>query len=461
MEGRKGASRRSRRSSRGRHTRTRAVLTGIFVTFLVLFVGAIVVAAVGASNYYDGLTHLDELQQVPQGQNSAIYARDGSRLTVIASDKNRRYVSLDRISKWLPAATIAIEDRRFYEHHGVDWKAVGRAAVKNLEAGRVAEGGSTLTQQLVRNIYPQITNEVTLKRKLNEALVARELEDQHPKQWILEQYLNTVPYGHSAYGAEAAAQIYFSRSAKDLTMAQAALLAGLPQGPSRYDPFVHAQGGEGPARRGAAGDARPGRDLPGRVRAGVGLQARAEARRPVRPHHRAVRRAVRAVAARERHRVRRPGGARRRPQGDHDDRSADAEAGVQRHAQRAQAAAVLGRAESLLRPGRGARLDPALDGGDRRDDVHLQVQEHAVQLRAGPAAAGLDLQAVHARRRDRGRHQPGHDLLPVGAVHDRQDRPVGPDLRPLEGAHRRVRLQGPHLARARRRWPPTTPSTRS
>ena len=239
MEGRKGASRRSRRSSRGRHTRTRAVLTGVFVTFLVLFVGAIVVAAVGASNYYDGLTHLDELQQVPQGQNSAIYARDGSRLTVIASDKNRRYVSLDRISKWLPAATIAIEDRRFYEHHGVDWKAVGRAAVKNLEAGRVAEGGSTLTQQLVRNIYPQITNEVTLKRKLNEALVARELEDQHPKQWILEQYLNTVPYGHSAYGAEAAAQIYFSRSAKDLTMAQAALLAGLPQGPSRYDPFVH------------------------------------------------------------------------------------------------------------------------------------------------------------------------------------------------------------------------------
>jgi penicillin-binding protein 1A len=241
MEGRKGASRRSRRSSRGRNTRSRAVLTGVLVTMLVVFVGTIVVAAVGASNYYDGLTHLDELQQVPQGQNSAIYARDGSRLTVIASDKNRRFVALDRISKWLPAATIAIEDRRFYEHHGVDWKAVGRAAVKNVEAGRVAEGGSTLTQQLVRNIYPQITNEVTLKRKLNEALVARELEDQHPKQWILEQYLNTVPYGHSAYGAEAAAQIYFSRSAKDLTMAQAALLAGLPQGPSRYDPFVHAK----------------------------------------------------------------------------------------------------------------------------------------------------------------------------------------------------------------------------
>jgi penicillin-binding protein 1A len=239
MEGHKGASRRHRRSSRGRRTRKSAVVTTVLLTMLVTFVGVVVVAAVGASNYYNGLTHLDELQQVPQGQNSAIYARDGSRLTVIASDKNRRFVSLNRISRWLPAATIAIEDRRFYEHHGVDWKAIGRAAIKNLEAGRVAEGGSTLTQQLVRNIYPQITNEVTLKRKLNEALVARELEDQHPKQWILEQYLNTVPYGHSAFGAEAAAQIYFSRSARDLTIAQAALLAGLPQGPSRYDPFVH------------------------------------------------------------------------------------------------------------------------------------------------------------------------------------------------------------------------------
>jgi penicillin-binding protein 1A len=241
MEGRKGASRRNRRSSRGRRTRSSAVWSGILATFLVLFAGVVIVGAVGASNYYDSLTHLDELQQVPQGQNSAIYARDGSRLTVIASDKNRRFVSLDRISPWLPAATIAIEDRRFYEHHGVDWKAVGRAAIKNLEAGRVTEGGSTLTQQLVRNIYPQITNEVTLKRKLNEALVAQELEKQHPKQWILEQYLNTVPYGHSAFGAEAAAQIYFSQSARLLTIAQAALLAGLPQGPSRYDPFEHAR----------------------------------------------------------------------------------------------------------------------------------------------------------------------------------------------------------------------------
>ena len=241
MEGRKGASRRVRRSSRGRRTRKSAVLTTVLVTMLALSVGVVVAAAVGASNYYDGLTHLDELQQVPQGQNSVIYARDGSRLTVIASDKNRRFVSLDRISKWLPAATIAIEDRRFYEHDGVDWKAVGRAAIKNLEAGRIAEGGSTLTQQLVRNIYPQITNEVTLKRKLNEALVARELEQEHTKQWILEQYLNTVPYGHSAYGAEAAAQIYFSKSARDLTIAQAALLAGLPQGPSRYDPLQHAR----------------------------------------------------------------------------------------------------------------------------------------------------------------------------------------------------------------------------
>ena len=117
---------------------------------------------------------------------------------MIASSENRQQVPLTQISAWLPKATIAIEDRRFYEHHGVDWKAVARAAVKNLKAGKVEEGGSTLTQQLVRNIFPQITREVTAKRKLNEALVAQELEKKYSKQWILEQYLNTVPYGHFA-----------------------------------------------------------------------------------------------------------------------------------------------------------------------------------------------------------------------------------------------------------------------
>jgi penicillin-binding protein 1A len=238
MEGRRGVSRRGRRVQRGRRTRAGTIVAVILVTGLVVTGGAVLIGIFAAARYYNGLTQLDELQARQQPQNSSIYASDGSLLTVFASSENRQQVPLSRISPWLPKATIAIEDRRFYEHHGVDWKAVGRAAVKNLKAGKVEEGGSTLTQQLVRNIFPQITNEVTFKRKLNEALVAEELEKKYSKQWILEQYLNTVPYGHFAYGAEAAAQIYFSRKAADLTIAQAALLAGLPQAPSRYDPFV-------------------------------------------------------------------------------------------------------------------------------------------------------------------------------------------------------------------------------
>ena len=238
MEGRRGVYRRVRRTSRGRRTRTSAILVTVLVTGLIVAAGAILIGVFAAARYYDGLTQLDELQARQQPQNSRIYASDGTLLTVIASSENRTQVPLTQISPWLPKATIAIEDRRFYQHHGVDWKAVGRAAVKNVKAGKVEEGGSTLTQQLVRNIFPQITSEVTMKRKLNEALVAQELEKRYSKQWILEQYLNTVPYGHFAYGAEAAAQIYFSRKAADLTIPQAALLAGLPQAPSRYDPFV-------------------------------------------------------------------------------------------------------------------------------------------------------------------------------------------------------------------------------
>jgi penicillin-binding protein 1A len=238
MEGRRGVSRRGRRVERGKRTRAGAIVMTMLAIGAAVVVGAVLIGLFAAARYYDGLTQLDELQARQQPQNSRIYASDGTLLTVIASSENRTQVPLTQISPWLPAATIAIEDRRFYQHHGVDWKAVGRAAVKNLKAGKVEEGGSTLTQQLVRNMFPQITNEVTMKRKLNEALVAQELEKKYSKQWILEQYLNTVPYGHFAYGAEAAAQIYFSRKAADLTIPQAALLAGLPQAPSRYDPFV-------------------------------------------------------------------------------------------------------------------------------------------------------------------------------------------------------------------------------
>src|ERR687897_2303437 len=132
-------------------------------------------------------------------------------------------------------ATIAIEDRRFYEHSGIDLEGIARALAADVQAGRVVEGGSTITQQLVRNLY--ISREVTFERKLIEACLAVRLNNRRSKAWILESYLNTVYYGNHAYGVQAAAQTYFSKPAWRLTLGQSALLAGLTQAPSDYDPL--------------------------------------------------------------------------------------------------------------------------------------------------------------------------------------------------------------------------------
>jgi penicillin-binding protein 1A len=178
---------------------------------------------------------LDRLRPVEIGQNSFVYAADGSLLGSIPAEKNRQPVTLQRISKWMRLATIAIEDRRFYEHSGIDLEGIARALAADVRAGRVVEGGSTITQQLVRNLY--ISREVTFERKLIEACLAVRLNNRRSKGWILASYLNTVYYGNHAYGVQAAAQTYFSKPAWKLTLGQAALLAGLTQAPSVYDPL--------------------------------------------------------------------------------------------------------------------------------------------------------------------------------------------------------------------------------
>ncbi len=133
-------------------------------------------------------------------------------------------------------ATVAIEDRRFYSHGGIDIEGIGRALVKNVRAKRAVEGGSTITQQLVRNLYIR-KNERTLRRKVVEACLAVKLNRSWSKNKILAEYMNTVYFGNHAYGVEAAARTYFSRPASKLSVLQSALLAGLPQAPSVYDPF--------------------------------------------------------------------------------------------------------------------------------------------------------------------------------------------------------------------------------
>jgi penicillin-binding protein 1A len=175
---------------------------------------------------------------VSQGQNSIVYDGNGAILGSIPTERNRQVIALQNVSSWMQRATIAIEDRRFYQHGGVDWEGILRAAVKDIQAGRAVQGASTITQQLVRNLYP-ISNQRTLDRKIKEACLAIKLSDTRSKAWILDEYLNAVYYGNHAYGVKAAAQTYFNEKPRYLTPAQAALLAGLTQAPSDYDPFLH------------------------------------------------------------------------------------------------------------------------------------------------------------------------------------------------------------------------------
>ncbi|CAN5204685.1 penicillin-binding protein 1A [soil metagenome] len=229
--------RRRDRNRRRRHhaARRRLVLLTIGLGAAAILAALTAAAFTGASAFRNSCS-LELLRPVTLGQNSFVYAADGTPLGAIPAERNRQPVKLKRMSASIREATVAIEDRRFYQHGGLDFHGIFRAAFKNLESGRIVEGGSTITQQLVRNLY--IGNERSLKRKTKEACLALKLDDAWPKDRILQTYLNQVYFGNHAYGIEAASQTYFSKPAKKLGLAEAALLAGLPQAPSVYDPFA-------------------------------------------------------------------------------------------------------------------------------------------------------------------------------------------------------------------------------
>ena len=229
--------------SRRRHRRTSRKRNPFLLTLIVL-VATVALGVMSFGLYVISVAadagSIDELQPVEQGENSIVYAADGSRLGYIQSDEARTSVPIGKIPEDLQNATVAIEDSRFYEHNGVDLEGVARAAFENIEAGEVKQGGSTITMQLVRNTYIE-NPERDLERKIKEAKLAEELEDQLSKTEILERYLNSASYGtvngRTAVGVEAAAQIYFSKRAKDLDLEEAAVIAGLPQSPSLYNPL--------------------------------------------------------------------------------------------------------------------------------------------------------------------------------------------------------------------------------
>jgi penicillin-binding protein 1A len=226
--------RRARLKGRGKRGRRRGAAAALA---LVLAVGAAVSAAsVGGAVAYSSHCDLSALQPVRIGQNSFVYASNGSLLGSIPAERNRQPVTLEQTSPWLRKATVAIEDRRFYEHGGVDVEGIVRAAWTDLQEGRAAQGGSTITMQLVRNLYIA-KPEKTLERKVKEACLAIKLNRAWSKDRILAGYMNQVYYGSLAYGVEAAAQTFFSKRARALNLKEAAVIAGLPQAPSDYNPL--------------------------------------------------------------------------------------------------------------------------------------------------------------------------------------------------------------------------------
>lgn len=171
-------------------------------------------------------------------QRSTIYAADGRTLATLYLDENRKIVKLRNVNDHVRNAVLAIEDSRFYEHPGLDWRGILRALLTNVSSGEVLQGASTLTQQLARNTFPEVGTDRTLARKIAEARVAMRIEEEYSKDWILARYLNEVYFGRSVYGIGTAAEFYFSKSAKDLTLPEAATLAGLIAAPERFSPVV-------------------------------------------------------------------------------------------------------------------------------------------------------------------------------------------------------------------------------
>jgi penicillin-binding protein 1A len=218
-----------------RHPRLiRACLVSL--TFGACFAGGFAYAAWELVCRDDRCPSVEVLKGFQPRQTSKLFAADGSFLAELGLER-RTLLRLNEIPKPVRDAFVITEDKRFYEHAGIDWRRVFGAIGRNILARGYAQGFSTITMQLARNIFPEtLTREKTLVRKLKEAKVARAIEARYPKDTILELYLNQIYLGNGAYGVEAAAQRYFGKSARELNLAEAATLAALPKGPERYNP---------------------------------------------------------------------------------------------------------------------------------------------------------------------------------------------------------------------------------
>ena len=223
-----------RPASRSRSRFARPLL--LAATFAVTFLGGFAYASWTLVCRGSACPDPRQLDAFTPHQTSKLFADDGRFVAELGLER-RTLVPLSEIPKTVQEAFVTTEDKRFYSHHGIDWIRVFGAAAHNVGAGSYAQGFSTLTMQLARNIFTEkISREKTLTRKIKEAKVAREIERLYPKSKILELYLNQIYLGNGAYGVETAAQRYFGKSVRELNLAEAATLAGLPKAPERYNP---------------------------------------------------------------------------------------------------------------------------------------------------------------------------------------------------------------------------------
>lgn len=182
-----------------------------------------------------GLPNVDTLDDLLQAESTLILDREGNLLYAIHGEENREIVALEDISPYLVDATLAIEDDEFFDHMGFDIPCLGKAILHEVTGLGIRRGCSTITQQLVKNLF--LTPEQTYSRKIQELILAVKIEAKFDKEDILELYLNEIPYGNNAYGAELAAERYFGKAAKDLTLTESAILASIPKAPTRYSPY--------------------------------------------------------------------------------------------------------------------------------------------------------------------------------------------------------------------------------
>jgi penicillin-binding protein 1A len=204
--------------------------------WLTVFIAVAGVAAVAGVYMYlsQDLPKISSLADYRPPVVTTVYAADGRKIAEFYKER-RIVVPLSKIPKQLVQAFIAAEDARFYSHKGIDFPSIVRAFFKNLEAGTIVQGGSTITQQVTKSFL--LTPERSYKRKIKEAILAYRIDKAFSKEEILFLYLNQIYLGHGAYGVAAAAENYFGKDVSDLNLAESAMLAGLPQAPSRYSPY--------------------------------------------------------------------------------------------------------------------------------------------------------------------------------------------------------------------------------